>query len=122
MIVRSPYNYIPFEGDVVQMHGDSKTVPDMTKSLKELLYMHAKGIDVPSFVGHYDEDDSMPDLRRMDLTEIDELKASVRSEMSELKEKLKVINKERQERSKPAQKPSDGLEPNKDSDPSVQDG
>lgn len=50
----------------------SETVPDMTMSLSELLQRHTRGQEIPTFEGTYN-DDYIPDIDRLDLTEIQEM-------------------------------------------------
>lgn len=50
----------------------SETVPDMTMSLSELLQRHTRGQEIPTFEGSYN-DDYIPDIDRLDLTEIEEM-------------------------------------------------
>lgn len=57
----------------------SKTVPNMTLSLKELLERYVRGQDVSIFEGSYDADDGdMPDVSRMDQLEKLELARSIK--------------------------------------------
>jgi len=59
----------------------SKTVPNMTLSLKELLERYVRGQDVSVFDGSYDADDDMPDISRLDQMERLDLARNIRAEI-----------------------------------------
>jgi hypothetical protein len=60
----------------------SKTVPNMTLSLKELLERYVRGQDVSIFEGSYDADqEDMPDVSRMDQMERLDLARNIRAQI-----------------------------------------
>lgn len=71
--------------DYEQAVGISATVPDQTISLRELISNHTRGLPIPEFLPLF-SDEEIPDINKMDLTEIDELRRSLRSEIDWLQE------------------------------------
>ncbi len=69
----------------------SLTVPDQTMSIRTILERYARGLPVGGRNDmYYDEDDTMPDYRTLDLTEIQELQDEVKTTFE--KHRKKVIN------------------------------
>lgn len=87
---RSTRNYHPGEspGDYEEPTGVSITVPDQTLSLRTLLDRHTRGLPVPMNQGTYSDQD-LPDLNRLDFTEIDALKEANRDDIQYYRERLK---------------------------------
>lgn len=52
----------------------SRTVPDQTLSLKELISRHTRGIPVPTFDPVYDGEENFPDLSRMTPMEVQDFR------------------------------------------------
>ena len=71
--------------DYEQAVGISATVPDQTISLRELISNHTRGLPIPEFIPLFSEEE-IPDINKMDLTEIDELRRSLRTEIDWLQE------------------------------------
>ncbi|QCS37333.1 hypothetical protein [Tortoise microvirus 86] len=67
--------------------GPSETVPDQALSLSELLLRQARGLPVHTKNPVY-SDEYLPDLSKMDLAEIQELKEHARTEVDSLRHKL----------------------------------
>lgn len=90
--VRTVMDYVhgEFEGDKTPQWGVSLTVPDMTMSLKELVDRHTRGLEVPQYQPVYNGYELIPDHRMMDLEEVNQLKKSLQSEISEHEENLKI--------------------------------
>lgn len=76
--IRHQYNSGPSKGEVNLF--PTKTIPDQVFSLKELLDRNARGLAITGEkfpIYHEDENgnpEEMPDLRKMDLSEIHDLK------------------------------------------------
>jgi hypothetical protein len=69
----------------------SMTVPDQTMSIRTILDRYSRGLPVGGRVDeYYDEEDTMPDYRTLDLTEIAELQNEVKQTFE--KHRKKVIN------------------------------
>jgi len=68
----------------------SKTIPDQTMSVQEIMDRFARGlpIDGAKLAIYHGEEDDMPDLERMDLSEKHELLEAARKEVEEQRKKL----------------------------------
>lgn len=79
----------PYLGEV--NNEPSMTIPDQTMSIRTILERHSRGLPVGGSLDvYYDEDDTMPDYRTLDLSEIADLKQEVKDTIE--KHKKKVIN------------------------------
>lgn len=79
----------PYLGEV--NNEPSMTIPDQTMSIRTILERHSRGLPVGGSMDvYYDEDDTMPDYRTLDLSEIADLKQEVKDTIE--KHKKKVIN------------------------------
>lgn len=85
--VKTQYNAESFQAYYEVNVLPSQTVPDQTMSLRILLERHAKGLPVtgnnaePLYYG----DEQMPDLNRMDISEIHDLKNAVKADIEQKK-------------------------------------
>lgn len=79
--VRNVLTYVHGEspGDLETPKGKSMTVPDMTMSLEELISRHTRGQPVNEFTPSFN-DEFIPDVKSMDLTEIADLAESKMAE------------------------------------------
>lgn len=77
----------PYKGEF--NHMPSLTIPDQTLPLKELIDRFTRGLPVTSFKPVYDEDNSLPDPRKMDLAEYNEMRKNVALELKNITEKQK---------------------------------
>lgn len=75
---KTPYNAHLFPKEREKNFGPSKTVPDQTMSLKTILERYSRGMPIEGQEGVYNGEDIVPDLRRMDLSEIADLTEEVR--------------------------------------------
>lgn len=87
---KTPYNHDhhihPGESDF----SASKTVPDQTLSVREILQRHARGIPVTDAkTPIYLEDTDLPDMQRMELTDQMELIQSAQRLTDELRKRVK---------------------------------
>ncbi|AXH76588.1 MAG: hypothetical protein [Microviridae sp.] len=81
------FDYVPTEGEVNTM--PSKTVPDQTMSIKEIMQRYGSGQALSQKVPVYDGDeDYFPDLRTMDLAEIEQMKLKLADDIDHLKNRL----------------------------------
>ncbi|QCS37364.1 hypothetical protein [Tortoise microvirus 93] len=87
--LRTPYNFVlgqqPY--DYEEVYGPSETVPDQTLSLQEILYRHSRGLPIPSLSGTYSDED-LPDLRTLDLSEIQEIKERNIDRIAQLRDEI----------------------------------
>lgn len=66
----------------------SKTIPDQSMSMREIIERFAKGLSMDNArVPLYDEEDDMPDIRTLDLAEIEEYKNEYIARMADVHEK-----------------------------------
>lgn len=69
----------------------SMTIPDQTMDIRTILERYSRGLPVGGRLDeYYDEDDTMPDFRTLDLAEIQDLREEVNSTFE--KHRKKVIN------------------------------
>lgn len=79
----------PYDGKVFTM--PSETIPDQTMSIREILEKHSRGIpyDAKTSIWHdEDEDNFMPDIRTLDLSERQDYIENAKKELAEVKEKI----------------------------------
>ncbi|AXL15352.1 hypothetical protein [Microviridae sp.] len=68
-ISRTPRNYVMTESDFETLTGPSKTVPNMTLPLKELLNRFTRGQSVATLSPVYNGEEELPDFEYMDTME-----------------------------------------------------
>lgn len=93
-------NYKETEPEFISIDPKSETIPDMTLSLQDLLDRHTQGREIPEFHGSYDDenlDEYFPDLRRLDLVEIQEMQQQVYDHVTETQKKLYELHKKQNE-------------------------
>lgn len=85
LVFRTPYNPPPITGEVNTMA--SRTIPDETMSIREIVYRFTKnlpvtsGVKVPIYEG---DDEFTPDLRTLDLVERQQMAENARKELGEI--------------------------------------
>lgn len=87
---KTQYNQdeFPIRGEVNR--GVSMTIPDQTMSIKEIMRRYAQGLPVAGEkVPVYDEENDLPDPRKMDLVEIQEAAEDARAEYKDIAVKYK---------------------------------
>jgi len=91
MKVKNSLNANDFPKNHRKILTPSLTVPDQTMSLKTILERYTRGLPIGGRNDeYYDEDDTMPDYRTLDLTEIQDLQEEVKTTFE--KHRKKVIN------------------------------
>lgn len=91
MKVKNSLNANDFEKNYKIFTQPSQTVPDQTMSIKTILERYTRGLPIGGRTDiYYDEDDTMPDYRTLDLAEIQELREDVKQTFE--KHRKKVIN------------------------------
>lgn len=69
--------------------GPSVTIPDQTMSVQEIMKRYARGLTVMGQEGVFNGDEQfIPDLTRMDLSEIEDLKISLAAEIGAMQQEL----------------------------------
>jgi len=86
--------YKPHNVPKEQNSGEVKTVPDQTPSMRMILDRHQRGIPVEEKIGTYNESYIYPDIRKMDLVEVQELKMELKEQQNELSEQIKTYQDE----------------------------
>ena len=87
--IKNSINAHEYTVDVERNGMPSKTVPDQTMTVREIMERYARGLPIGgSRLPSYDEEDDMPDIKTLDLTEREEYADLFRDE-------LEVINKKR---------------------------
>lgn len=78
----------------------SKTIPDQTMSVQEIMDRFARGLplDGAKVALYHEEGEDVPDLERMDLSEKHELLEAARREVQEQREKLNRIAEAKRKR------------------------
>ena len=67
----------------------SKTIPDQTMSVAEIMRRHVRGIPIEAGkVPLYEEENTMPDLSKMDLVDRQEYLDNAKDELDQLKRKM----------------------------------
>ncbi|QCS37352.1 hypothetical protein [Tortoise microvirus 90] len=73
--------------DLEKSGGISQTVPDQSLSLRELVTRQSQGLPIPMKHPIF-SDQEIPDLKKLDLAEIQELKEVAASQVNSLRQKL----------------------------------
>lgn len=83
--IKTPFNYMEFEQDHEVNNEPSLTIPDQTMTIPEILERYARGLPIggSNENEYYDEDDTLPDPRTLDLEERFQLADKIRQELSE---------------------------------------
>jgi hypothetical protein len=89
MIVKNSLNANEFEKNYQVFTQPSQTIPDQTMSMRTILERYARGLPVGGNDDiYYDEEDTMPDYRTLDLTEIQELQNEVKTTFEKHRKKV----------------------------------
>jgi hypothetical protein len=91
MKVKNSMNASQFEKNYEKNGLPSMTVPDQTMSIRTILERYSRGLPVGGRTDiYYDEDDTLPDPRTLDLTERQELAEQFVKEIVDTKRKKNV--------------------------------
>ena len=91
MKVKNSINAHTFEKKYKIVNTPSLTVPDQSMSIRTILERYSRGLPVGGRLDeYYDEEDTMPDYRTLDLVDIQELQQQVKTTFE--KHRKKVIN------------------------------
>lgn len=89
------FNYEPSKGQI--NNSPSETVPDQTMSIREILVRYARGLPITGGKPHYyDEEQYTPDIKTMDLADLQELHETTRQEVQNLRSQLDDLSKKKQ--------------------------
>lgn len=77
----------PTDGETNEL--PSLTVPDQSMSVRELLERHTRGLGNTGVkVPMYDDEDELPDVRTLDLAELEELREQNREQMKLIRDNV----------------------------------
>lgn len=101
----------------------SKTVPDQTMSVREILERHARGLPtggqkIPVYTETEDSDGSeaLPNLKYMDLAEREEIIDRYREEKEQIEERIKKAKEHAKAKSKQKQESANASQQNQNTD------
>lgn len=88
--IKTQYNAAEFDRFPETITGPSVTIPDQTLSLKQLLDRFARGLPIDSekFPIYHGEEEDLPDLAKMDISEIADLRDAVNKDIKDKQEEL----------------------------------
>lgn len=89
MIVKNSLNYSYFPPYYEVNEGVSLTVPDQTLTVSQILERYTRGLPLGGKVPIYDEEDTLPDVRTLDLAELQELREQYEEELFNIKKRVK---------------------------------
>lgn len=102
MKFRTQYTWSKIPGEINTM--EIVTIPNQAMTVQEIMQRFASGRPIPKSVNMmYTGDDYTPDVRRMDISEYEDLKEATRNEVELLQKQIKdkaniKANKEQQAR------------------------
>lgn len=96
MRFKTHYNAAEFKPSYDPSGGVSKTIPDQTMSLKEIMRRFAAGLPIEGVkVPLYDDEDApLVDISTLDLAEREEQARIAREELDSLKDRIKLAQQE----------------------------
>lgn len=95
----TPFNFDPLQDRKSNNGMPSLTTPDMSMSMDEILRRYKQGLSLtqhPSMYGGYELDEELPDLRKMDLAEIQEMREQNDEVLRQIREEM--VTKEKQKK------------------------
>jgi len=98
-MIRTSMTFRLNENDVEHPYGVSQTVPDQSYTLLELLDRHQRGLPIRVSNPLYSDDD-LPNIKAMDLVDIQEMREDLAYNTKQLQKKLKQKQLDQQEQLK----------------------
>lgn len=84
---------------------ESQTVPDQTMSVREIMSRYVRGLPISGQrVPVYNGEEYVPDVRKMDLVDIQEAKEATQRRIAEMQEDLRKQDEKRKKKPAPAPK------------------
>lgn len=95
--IRTHLNYVHGElpGDITPGGGTTQTVPDQAYTPRQLVDRHMRGLHVSAWTPVYNGDIPVPNVKAMDLTEIDDYVENLKAQNDEKIEKVKSDRRNR---------------------------
>lgn len=90
---KTGYNKADFPNDNEENNLPSMTIPDQSLTVKEIMHRFARGLSTTQKEGAYYGEEEMPDLRNMDLSDIEDLKLANMEEITRLQGELQAEQK-----------------------------
>lgn len=90
---KTGYNQADFPNDNEVNNLPSMTIPDQSLTVKEIMHRFARGLSTTQREGEYYGEEDIPDLRGMDLSEIEDLKLANLADIARLQEELQTKEK-----------------------------
>lgn len=87
--LRTSTTYEPVEDYNEHPTGPSQTVPDQSMTVLELLDRHQRGLPVKQNQNAYYSDDDLPNIKAMDLVDIQEMREELSEQSKYLRKKIK---------------------------------
>jgi len=84
-------NFRPHPKYLETNSGKSLTVPDQTYSLRRLLENHTRGNALPTAQPIWDGENDLPDIKTLDLVEIEEFQKAISEQTQQLKEDYETL-------------------------------
>jgi len=98
---RNHFNYNQFKIRYEYSDKPSQTIPDQTMSVKEILSRYSRGLPLEgNKTPIYNGEEIIPDLRRMDLSEIQEMQQENQRYITEETEKIETEQREKKRKKK----------------------
>ena len=74
----------------------SMTVPDQSMTIREIMDRHRRGLPTDTRTPIFDDENDLPDIRKMDLSELHDLREKLNEELSDIKRKQEQKHQEKQ--------------------------
>lgn len=88
-------NYNPLTGGE-DPYGDSETIPGQAMDVKSLLLRQQRNQEVPQFQGIFDDENELPDFRKMDFVERDKYREEIRLNIEDLENRHRALSAEQE--------------------------
>lgn len=90
MKFKTIYNSTPDKGEKVSKK--SMTIPDMSMSIKEIMRRHASGLPISGERVPIYQEEEMPNLQKLDISELHQLKKQTDEEIQDIQEELRAAD------------------------------
>lgn len=80
---RENYSYEKYKGEVNNL--PSQTIPNEALSIREILVRYSRGLPIDGKIPIYDEENDLPDPRKMDLADWETMQIEAREEVQRIK-------------------------------------
>lgn len=101
--VKNWLNFSQFDKDLEENSQPSITLPDQSMTIKQMLERHSKGLPIALYGGeaiYGGEEDELPDLRKMDLSEIQDLREFIQGKINQAHQEAVALKKKKEDQEK----------------------